>query len=127
MLSLAYPRQSFPTRTLQLYGDLLADIPPYLLEAAAELHVRSAVFFPTIAELRQAAHKVAGGQPFASFPPVPFDSLVARLQSLEDDFYFAGRLDPAEWRDLARRFDLADRPHRAADTLARLQRLADTV
>lgn len=126
-LSLAYPGKALTARNLQLYVEHLSDIPIYILDAAADLHIQTSSFFPRIAELRQAAKKVTGGQPFASLPPLPFDHLAACLQSLEDAFYQQGRLDSAEWQALARRFDLADRPHRAAATLAKLQRLAENV
>jgi hypothetical protein len=38
-------------------------------------------------------------------------------------FYHQRRLDPAEWRLLAQKFEHLHRPHRAAHTLEKLARL----
>jgi hypothetical protein len=122
-LYLAYPQKEQQESTLQLYLKMLADIPIWLLELAIEQIIHTSPFFPKISEIRQVTAQIAGTQRFDQLPREPVDRLAFLAQSLEDDFYHAGRLDPAEWQALAEAFTLADRPHRAEHTLEKLRRL----
>ena len=57
VLHAAYPNFVFADNTITVYGEMLADLDPYLLEQAAKAHLVTGKFFPTIAELRE---RVAG-------------------------------------------------------------------
>ncbi len=58
MLVNAYPRTELADKTIPLYDELLADIPPDILKAAVLDHVSESVFFPAIAELRKRSFKL---------------------------------------------------------------------
>lgn len=124
-LAAAYPGKARDERTLQVYIEALADIPVGLLEQAILTHIRSSYFYPSIAELRQQALRLAGVKHLSTLPQTA-DELAAQALLLEDAFYQEGCLDPGEWRELAVRFERADRPHRAAHTLEKLRRLEGT-
>ena len=123
LLSLAYPEKRLSSETLQLYLELLSDIPDYLLEAAVRAHIQASPYFPRLSELRSLAQRLAGGRTFDSLPPEPFDRLAAEAQALEDAFYQEGELDVQAWESLEERFERADRPHRAEHTREKLRRL----
>ena len=55
----AYPKQNIGQATLDIYERLLADVDPELLQTAALRHMAASQWFPTIAELRQAAADIA--------------------------------------------------------------------
>jgi len=119
----AYPDHRIEKRTLQVYLERLADIPAYLLAAAAQAHIESSTWFPKISELRQAAARLANTHDFSSLPPYPVDHLLAEAYALEDAFFYEGRLDPAEWERLADKFERVNRPYRADHTREKLRRL----
>jgi len=119
----AYPDHRLEKRTLQIYLERLADIPAYLLAAAAQAHIEGSTWFPKIAELRQAAARLANTRDFSSLPPYPVDHLLAEAYALEDAFFYEGRLDPAEWERLAIQFERLDRPYRRDYTREKLRRL----
>ena len=119
----AYPDHRIEKSTLQVYLDRLADIPAYLLAAAAEAHIEKSNWYPKIAELRQAAARLAGTQDFSTLPPYPLNRLIAEAIALEDTFFYESRLDPAEWERLALKFERLDRPNRAEYTREKLRRL----
>lgn len=85
--------------------------------------VTSSPFYSKISEIRQAAARIAHTSHFDQLPPEPVDRLAQLAQELEDSFYHAGALDPAQWQALAQAFTAADRPHRAEHTLEKLHRL----
>ena len=58
ILTAAYPRQATTKETAMVYADLLADIPDGLLLVAAKHHAASSKWFPSIAELREAAGQI---------------------------------------------------------------------
>lgn len=59
-LKAAYPAATIPNETLTIYAEKLADIPAPLLDATVNRVIESSRFFPTIAELRQCAGRLAG-------------------------------------------------------------------
>ena len=131
-LSCAYPDRRPGDATLDLYLQHLADIPAWLLRRAAEQHICESPWFPKISDLRQRCARLAHLAPFEAavgfefLAAQPVDSLSAQAVALEEAFYQEGRLDPTEWQTLAKQFERADRPHRAARTLERLERLTAT-
>jgi hypothetical protein len=58
MLQAAYPRMQFGKESLKVYEMALADIEPKLLRTAVLRHISTSKWFPTIAELRQAATEI---------------------------------------------------------------------
>ena len=60
MLIAAYPKQKVTDRTIKLYIQMLSDLPPQILAAAVTQHISENNWFPTIAELRTLARKMAG-------------------------------------------------------------------
>jgi hypothetical protein len=122
-LSIAYPDRPRDEQTIDLYLEHLGDIPAYLLRAAADYHIQHSAWFPKICELRQAAARLAGTDQFNTLSPVPIDHLQCEAVALEDAFYHEQFLDPAEWHALAKKFERANRPYRAAYTLEKLARL----
>jgi hypothetical protein len=130
-LYLAYPDKVHDPATVSLYLDSLADIPVWLLEQAVQRQIRTSEWFPKISELRQLAAQIANTRQFETLhPPHPLErlagdawALISQAQELEDAFYRLDRLDPAEWGDLAARFERLERPERAAYTLEKLRRL----
>lgn len=124
----AYPDRRPDSSSLHLYVESLADIPPWLLRSAVEAHIQRSIWFPKVAELRRIAAELSGihdptaPQAFAGLPPYRCGYLSARAIELEEAFYHTGRLDPAEWGELADQLERADRPHRAKSTRCRLRR-----
>lgn len=58
MLQSAYPRMQFGAESVMIYELALADTGPSLLRAAVLKHISTSKWFPTIAELRQAATEI---------------------------------------------------------------------
>lgn len=54
-LAASYPNFKLQPETVEAYAEMLADVPPDLLKAAAKQCVAASRFFPTVAELRDAA------------------------------------------------------------------------
>jgi hypothetical protein len=63
-----YPNFHLGSAAVEIYVQLLADIPGPLLEQAALEHIGSSAFFPAVAELRQAAFNI-----LESVDPTPSD------------------------------------------------------
>ena len=124
-LGKAYPHQSITRQTAELYIDFLADIPGDLLWRVAEHHIASSRFFPSIAELRTLATRLAGTSQFNSLatPAASPDALAYQVQALEDTFNEDRTLDPQAWQALADQFERTDRPHRALHTRQKLAAL----
>ncbi len=121
MLALAYPDKQLSRQSLQVYLENLADIPSQILDAAVRAHIQSNPFFPRVSELRQAARKLTGGQPFEALEDNPYDRLTRQAVELEEAFYRRGELDASAWERLAEQFDYWNRPERAARTRERLR------
>ena len=58
VLSAAYPRHEVTADTGRVYAELLHDIPDDVLLAAAKQHATTSKWFPSVAELREAANKI---------------------------------------------------------------------
>ena len=58
VLAAAYPRFTLRKDTIEVYARCLADMPDAVLEAAAKDCIARSRFFPTVAELREAAHGI---------------------------------------------------------------------
>jgi len=56
-LTSAYPRQTLNAENIEIYGVFLCDLDFDLAKMAVMRHVASSKFFPTIAEIREAAQK----------------------------------------------------------------------
>jgi hypothetical protein len=116
LLSGYYGRE-LSASNLQVYLQALADLEPRSLAQAARQWIGQSPFFPRVSELRQLAARISGsGNTQAPLP----DYLAAEALELEESFADSGVLDPRAWNDLARRFEQADRPHRAAAIRRRL-------
>jgi hypothetical protein len=94
---------------VELYVELLADIPGYVLGKAVEAHISSSIWFPKVAELRQAAAEVAVTTDFSGLPQTLADNLRGEAVLLDNLFFRQGILEPAEWGKLAAAFDAAGR------------------
>lgn len=70
MLLAAYPKEPASKETVEVYIRCLADIPGQVLEAAVLAHVSGNKWFPTIAELRDAALQLLPGNK----APTPTDA-----------------------------------------------------
>lgn len=58
LLAAAYPRFELQAQTIEVYARCLTDLPDAVLEAAAKDCIARSRFFPTVAELREAAHGI---------------------------------------------------------------------
>jgi len=58
ILAVAYPRFEMAKETPRVYAELLQDIPDEVLVAAVKQHAASSKWFPSVAELRQAAMEI---------------------------------------------------------------------
>lgn len=58
VLQAAYPRFQPPPQTNSVYAELLADIPDDVLDAAAKHRAATSKWFPSVAELRDAAGEI---------------------------------------------------------------------
>ncbi len=108
-LTSAYPGVERTRETLDLYVEMLADIPGYVLKRAVEEYLVKANWFPKISELRQAAAKVAGTSRFWELPEPQVDSLRGEAVHLEHLFFPQGILDEETWEQLADQFEQAGR------------------
>jgi hypothetical protein len=90
----------------EIYVDLLGDLEAWRLRNAVRDWMRKSPFFPKVSELRELA---------LAFPEPRPDYLAAEASYLADKFYFTGELDQEEWDALIKRFERAERPHRAAN------------
>jgi len=120
LLLLAYPDRAPQADTLQLYLERLSDIPAWLVRQAVERHIDRSAWFPRIADLRDAAARIARTRDFASVSPYPNHPLSVRAVQLEQAYYEQGELNPREWQRLAEALDQAERPHLAARLRQRL-------
>ena len=67
VLRAAFPKhQDLPPETVRLYVKKLSDIAPELLETVVDLVIDRGQFFPSIAELRETAGRLAGLLPAGS-------------------------------------------------------------
>ena len=106
---------------MDLYVEMLADIPGYVLKRAVEEYIVEAKWFPKIAELRQAAAKVAGTSSFWELPETLVDSLRGEAVHLENLFFREGILDEEMWEQLAGQFEQAGREYGAEGVRKKLQ------
>ena len=120
-LASAYPGVERTRETMDLYVDMLADIPGYVLKRAVEEYIVEANWFPKIAELRQAAAKVAGTDRFWELPETQVDQLRGEAVRLEDLFFREGILEADMWEALAEQFEGAGREHGAQGVRKKLR------
>jgi hypothetical protein len=106
---------------MDLYVDMLADIPGYVLKRAVEEYIAEANWFPKIAELRQAAANVAGTSRFWELPETLVDSLRGEAVRLEDLFFREGILEADMWEALAEQFEAVGREHGAQGVRKKLR------
>ena len=121
VLARAYPGVEQTRETMDLYVELLADIPGYVLKRAVEEYIVGAKWFPKIAELRQAAAKVAGTSSFWELPETLVDDLRGEAVHLEDLFFREGILEADMWEALAEQFEGAGREHGAQGVRKKLR------
>ena len=112
-LTHAYPGKEQARETMELYVEMLADIPGYVLKRAVEEYVAESTWFPKISELRQAAAKVAGTDCFWELPETNIDNLRGEAVRLENLHFREGILEEDEWEQLAEQFDAAGREYGA--------------
>jgi hypothetical protein len=112
-LTHAFPGKTQSRATLELYAELLVDIPGYVLAKAVEQHIGSSNWFPKVAELRRAAVDVAGTTDFRELLQTLVDDLRGEAVRLEDRFFRQGILDEGEWETLAEQFEDMGREHGA--------------
>ena len=122
LLMAAYPDKKPEADTFQLYAEMLADIPVYLLEAAIREHIAGSPWFPKLSELRDATRRISGCRSFDSLPPRPVDYLGAKFLELETIWYHERILDVDAWEHLAEQLERANRPHRAQAAREKLRR-----
>jgi hypothetical protein len=124
-LLIAFPdakRNGVNKETAALYQRKLSDIPDQVLERAIEAYIDNGKWFPKIAELREAARKVA------KLPSARFDSvgpgrdvLLENWITLKDEPF-----DEAAYAALAGKFEQAGRLSRAENILLRAKRDTDS-
>jgi len=112
-LTHAFPDKTQSRETLEVYAELLADIPGYVLRKAVEGHISASNWFPKVAELRRAAADVAGTTDFRDLPQTLVDDLRGEAVRLEDRFFREGILEEGEWMALAEQFESAGRMYGA--------------
>ena len=112
-LTHAFPGKEQTRETMELYVEMLADIPGYVLSRAVEEYIAEARWFPKVAELRQAAAKVAGTSSFWELPDTLIDNLRGEAVRLENLHFREGILEESEWMALAEQFDAAGREYGA--------------
>ena len=61
VLSATYPTFELREQTVEVYCQLLADVPLEALRAAAKQHIAGCRFFPTVSELRGLARRIRNG------------------------------------------------------------------
>src|SRR3990170_5734594 len=96
-----YFKPTNPAALAETWQSKLSDIPDRILTAAADTWILESKWFPSIAEMRDAAAKVANlpnSRDFGSVPEQHVDFLAAEMIALEDKFYRDGRIfDEQEW------------------------------
>ena len=112
---------------MDLYVEMLSDIPGYVLTRAVEEYIVGANWFPKIAELRQAAAKEAGTDRFWERPETLVDHLRGEAVHLEDLFFREGILEVDMWEALAEQFEAVGREHGAQGVRKKLQAYQDIV
>ena len=127
MVARAYPGVERTKETMDLYVEMLADIPGYVLKRAVEEYIVEANWFPKIAELRQAAAKVAGTDRFWELPETLVDHLRGEAVKLENLFFREGILDEGAWQALAEQFAAMGREHGAERVRQKLKAYQDIV
>jgi hypothetical protein len=118
-LSQAYPRQKMQRDTIDVYAKALSDIPPRVLERAADNIIKDSKWFPSVAELRAEAKRVANLPNARDFRSVSVESahqLLGEREGLYTAFYVDRALDEEAWNALADKFERMERPHRAEHT-----------
>ena len=120
-LTHAYAGKEQARETMELYIEMLADIPGYVLKRAVEEYIAEATWFPRISELRQAAEKVAGTNCFWELPETLVDRLRGEAVQLENLFFRDGILDADMWEQLAGQFEQAGREYGAEGVRKKLQ------
>ncbi len=63
MLQLAYPRQSFGAKNVEVYVGFIQDLDYNVAERAIQNHIRNEKWFPAIAEIREACVELAHDLP----------------------------------------------------------------
>ncbi len=77
--SIAFPNASLPPETIVLYCDMLADLPYDAAKTAVMKIIKTAKFFPTIAEIREATlRQMPGVNP--PTPPEAWANVADQLQ-----------------------------------------------
>ena len=121
-LTLAYPANKLDKLSLELYFKFLANLPGFILEEAANQHIRNSNWFPRIAELHAAAASIGGRDDLTNLEPKHSNNLTAQAIELEKAFFREGTLNPRDWRVLSEQFERAGRFHRAEHTRSKLAR-----
>lgn len=85
VLASAYPNFKLTDQTIAIYRRLLADLPVDLLQAATLTCATECKFFPTIAEIRQAAAQLTKQ---ASDVPSPSEAWEEVLHAIRDYGYY---------------------------------------
>lgn len=122
-LSKAFPEKKLEKDTLELYADLLSDIPHNLLVRAADAYIRNSNWFPRIAQLRKVAAELAGTSVFTSLTRGTVPDLNQAAVALERDFYLEGYMDEGKWEQLAVEYALAGCAYRVEYTRGKMERL----
>lgn len=115
LLLLAFPDKKLSTDALVLYADELADIPILLLEKAVRQYIRTAMFFPRIAELRRLARQITESMAISASAPAGCDYLSLEAHLLEKDYFTLGIFKLEQWERLVDQLEQADRPVQAAE------------
>jgi len=100
----AIPSAKVGENTAEAWLALFAEVGDAQLLQAAKDVAAKAIFFPVPREILAAVREHQGDP-----PPGGLRGAARRLE----DAAYAGRFDPAEWEELARVFDKADRQHGA--------------
>lgn len=82
VLAAAYPNFQLTTQTIAVYVRILADMPDEVLEAASLDCVSKCRFFPTIAELRDAAYAIATNRLAAPTAYEAWDEVVHQIRDV---------------------------------------------
>jgi hypothetical protein len=94
MLGAAYPRFSPTKETVQVYTQLLADLPADYLRAAAMQCATSGDFFPSVHELRRAASDLQRG--VLKVPEV-YEAWEEVIQRAHETMTYFGHNEDGEW------------------------------
>lgn len=80
LLKSAYPRQELTDQTIDVYEAALQDIDPGLLRAAVLHHVSTNKWFPTVAELRNAAANLVSRASGQLLPGEAWEQVVRKFR-----------------------------------------------